>query len=538
MSQNDSSWILLGWSPVRWEEISSCPAQSLGPGPEIRVDSIFGKDSGIQFSGNALFLYCRDGVRQQFEFLRNEIVGSGAMGYILGPPGTGKSSTTLAFLSTLDRTDWVITWIHLRRKWSPMCMQFHGEHKYSISGASENEIQNILQENFESIFGVKQKRIVILDGYVEGENDHEWASKVCHKWLEKSRQYHRLVIVCSTSSRGKNTVVEDRANNVKNHNVYSWSKDDCKAALKIKSIYEQAAPFLDAHIEIDQCEPDIEEMAESKFHFSGGSCRYFFCFTTAEIISQIEESVRRAHKAVEYLTCEIGDQSDQVVNRLYSRYLNDESRPTSSIISRYAAALLAIIQGPDLVDRLCSALQGELNLSVEGWLFEMRFFSKLKRGGIRCEERLSQGGRRRIEWSEVGRLLPLDPINPVPFSGDDAWMKPVKWNQGGYDAVFFSKKTRNLRFVKITRAAAHSLKLEFFASLLGRLKVVKGYRVQSIEICYIIPKQSTSFRITPISGLGLLSAYKVGPGASSAGHWECGKEHGLVQILQMEDIHC
>jgi KaiC/GvpD/RAD55 family RecA-like ATPase len=37
----------------------------------------------------------------------------GDLGWILGPPGTGKSTTALAFASTLDKKDWIVTWIHL-----------------------------------------------------------------------------------------------------------------------------------------------------------------------------------------------------------------------------------------------------------------------------------------------------------------------------------------------------------------------------------------------------------------------------------------
>ena len=60
-----------------------------------------------------LFLYRRGDFEKVFTFLEDKVIGLGAIGWVLGPPGTGKSGSALAFISTLDRNEWVITWLHL-----------------------------------------------------------------------------------------------------------------------------------------------------------------------------------------------------------------------------------------------------------------------------------------------------------------------------------------------------------------------------------------------------------------------------------------
>lgn len=55
-------------------------------------DMNFLAGSGIQFN-KSIILYCRPMFHRQIEFLHED----GALGWILGPPGTGKSTTALAF---------------------------------------------------------------------------------------------------------------------------------------------------------------------------------------------------------------------------------------------------------------------------------------------------------------------------------------------------------------------------------------------------------------------------------------------------------
>lgn len=60
-----------------------------------------------------IYIYRREAVKKHFAFLEQEVINESAIGWILGPPGTGKSVTSFAFAMGLSRKEWVITWIHV-----------------------------------------------------------------------------------------------------------------------------------------------------------------------------------------------------------------------------------------------------------------------------------------------------------------------------------------------------------------------------------------------------------------------------------------
>jgi hypothetical protein len=78
-----------------------------------------------------LVLYCRPTFHEQCNFLKERVIDNGVLCWILGPPGTGKSTTTLAFASSLDRNEWIVTWIQLSRTNHPLYVLYDGVSKTS-----------------------------------------------------------------------------------------------------------------------------------------------------------------------------------------------------------------------------------------------------------------------------------------------------------------------------------------------------------------------------------------------------------------------
>ncbi|KAF1791267.1 hypothetical protein GQ600_25446 [Phytophthora cactorum] len=60
-----------------------------------------------------LKLYCRPTFHKQFE----------SYGLDSRPSGTGKSTTTMAFASTLDRNEWIVSWIHVSKLMDWQCVR-------------------------------------------------------------------------------------------------------------------------------------------------------------------------------------------------------------------------------------------------------------------------------------------------------------------------------------------------------------------------------------------------------------------------------
>jgi hypothetical protein len=86
---------------TEWE-VSTLGKLSYDPNSTIfQLDSNYLAKTGLP--DQKLILYCRPTFHEQFKFLRERVIDDGVLGWILGPPGTGKSTTALAFASTLDR---------------------------------------------------------------------------------------------------------------------------------------------------------------------------------------------------------------------------------------------------------------------------------------------------------------------------------------------------------------------------------------------------------------------------------------------------
>jgi hypothetical protein len=108
-------------------------------------------------------IYTRQVFLDQWKFLSDEVIGNSVLGWILGPPGSGKSISTYSFLLDLNNqknSEWIITWVHLSRTYPPLYEQFHGDYKVTDTLSSSEVLENIL-------YSVSEKRhIVVIDGYV------------------------------------------------------------------------------------------------------------------------------------------------------------------------------------------------------------------------------------------------------------------------------------------------------------------------------------------------------------------------------------
>ena len=129
----------------------------------------------------------------------------------------------------------------------------------------------------------------------------------------------------------------------------------------------------------------VKTWSRSKLYFAGASARWMFLFGTQAVIQQTNESVDFVDDIFRYLKGTVGDQSNDVVNRLFSLSLaEDDMFPRkTSIISRFAGVMLAIKSGPDLIRRLAEATHHDRNPSMDGWILEMWFFASLRDGGVK-----------------------------------------------------------------------------------------------------------------------------------------------------------
>jgi hypothetical protein len=355
--------------------------------------------------------------------------------------------------------------------------------------------------------------------------EHKDIRMLCQRWLSRNVDLCRLVILCSMSSRGKTNYVEDTNHHVKEFFVNSWKIEEYYHAIAHQPFLQSVKEVLDASLELDA---PPKEFIDSKY-FAGGSSRYMFSLPTNVVVGLLDQSVSAVQDILPYIQGTIGDHSNFVVNRLFNIFQDNPFR-NRSIVSEYAATQLAMRMGPILIENISQSLKHDLNPAMDGWFLEMWFFASLRKEGVKVyitqeKEEQTWPGSSVINFDPEHTTMEI--LNRSPI-----WLKPVKWNQGGYDVVYIDTGKNLVRFVQVTRGTEHSFKIEYFSAFFQKLMEVKDLKVEikTLEIYFLVPKnvKEFKFKYSQISGQGGLHAFKKG--------WEKGNEHNQVKVRGIQGL--
>ncbi|CAM6096004.1 unnamed protein product [Calypogeia fissa] len=219
------------------------------------LSGLFLENSGLEMKLPRT-LFCRPEFWKQFEFLDMVLHSPRPEardgqnpyynGWILASPGTGKSKTTLAFMSTIDRVHWAITWIHLSSVGvGAACYQIVDNdnrilHRRRLESAPDHIKRIILEEP-----DVDRHHIMVVDG-IWNDEPHRQVRSFCLEWVAEKYEERRLVFVSSMASRGKVKPVEDSRFGAEEFAVDSWNLDDYIHAVKNDDFYNDIQEMLDA----------------------------------------------------------------------------------------------------------------------------------------------------------------------------------------------------------------------------------------------------------------------------------------------------
>lgn len=299
----------------------------------------------------------------------------------------------------------------------------------------------------------------MLDGYRADDQNHKDVAISCEAWLEFCRENRRFCEICSMATRAKYNLDEEDSKNSRPLYIDHWELDEFRKAFDCPTIFDRFQENLDSGFVIDGQSVTKGDLILEKFYFAGTCARYMFGYHSDTVIMNISDAIASCSNILPYFDGTIGEQALSTVNRLISTktsFVRGRIRKENSLVSRFAASELALKFGPNLVRQISTALGSDLNPEMEGFLFEMWFFSMIKHDGVRLEE--SGGGSYHFNND---KLLMLDPSKNVHYPEcDKAWFKPMNWNQGGYDAVHVDFMKQIVTFFQITISKTHSLKLE------------------------------------------------------------------------------
>lgn len=500
-------------------------------------------DSISKEEATPLYLFRRPAFEAAFQFLhdvlteRREAVVTGnpfPVGWVLGPPGCGKSTAVMAFLSQLSRdVQWVCTWLHLSKSAPWQCMHIRGNQISYTEFEKPRNLDVLDLLNATDVGG--KSHFVVLDSVRHFDSLCTDAVASCLAYLGRDFLRRRLAIVSSLSSRGKPSDAVDMKYNIKVFRFSSWTEAEYLEAIKNDSFFESVKGYLDAACpdekdcetdsdapteadagnpeEPDEVEvPEREVLVRSKAYFAGGSSRYMFDLGTKEVMSRIMGSFASVGNIILYLEGKIGDQAAESVNRLLGCSLDSNGEPQSFLISRYANTVLAMKASADIIKRYYEVVRGYGNPAMEGWMFEMEFFHRLPKSHRGLTVKLADGTT--LDWEQCPDDIPiLDPTSVcLKWERNRCWYRPSKFNQGGYDAVFLDISERHLIFVQATIASRHSFALTYFGTLVkninAQFEAKSSARLRKVDIYFIVPSgKRAGFSIKKPTGRNSLCDY-------------------------------
>ncbi|KAG7377563.1 hypothetical protein PHYPSEUDO_011483 [Phytophthora pseudosyringae] len=198
--------------------------------------------------------------------------------------------------------------------------------------------------------------------------------------------------------------------------------------------------------------------------------------------------------------------------------------PVTPVISQYAATTIGIQCGPEAIKKFMTTLQESSNPALNGWMLEIVFFASLRNGGVTTVD--DAAGNTLDKWSKASIVV----SDGVPTLSTDhvVWIKPVKWNRGGYDAIMVCKRTQHVRMVQVTSAHTHTFRIDLFYMWLRNLsRSAESFEVKTLEIVFLVERKVlTDFKITKVDGEGKLVPFG----------WSHGEEKELVTRVGIKGL--
>ena len=456
-------------------------------------------------------LYMRKLCLEQIEFMAHLVEKKDGIGLINGQPGTGKSTT--AYLKALMMAVYdekIILWIHigksLHEETSFYCVVMRGTSLHSYPVMYRESVEELIMSNWGEQ-DEKSERLLFYDGFVLNSGgaggDITKVADTVKAWYESNYQLHVVFVL---SSMGKATFLTKEARmyiRQKQFTQWSWNKADYKLALSNaefrNSVADQLKPA-DSNQRVPNDPPSTAKNAmaylRAKYFYAGGCARFMFNFSTEQVIGELNLALIQQNDVSALTNTLKGCSSSDSSHTLMSVF-GPEHR---DIVSDYVKHCIA--KKTDTVPLLDFARRFELNPAMCGWIFEEFFFNCIwtsRLGTLTLLSSTSAKPLRLLKGSQMWYdFSPEDPsVDECPIG---EWLRPRKFHQGGFDAVYLSFKTAT--FVQCTIAASHSVKLQFCKDFLDAAHSKNLLTtIKRIKFYMVIPKSIQGiFSISKISG--------------------------------------
>ncbi len=274
-------------------------------------------------------LFARPRFRQQVNLIRDDVVRCGKIGRIYGQPGTGKSSATLyVSIQLVMEYGWDVLWAHVTSG-SLDCLRMKPDGTMATACIRADDFGRFLDRLHE--FGGSKGQLLVIDG-VTTEDETRLQSAGVHWVLSgRGRRGSRRLIVVSSHGKFKRLNGQARQRNLERIFIqWSWTEQDYEMAVAYHEFEESVGAFMDA----ERLPPD-GLMWRAKYYYAGGSARFMFTMTTAQVIDELKDAVEEQVMAI--AKCKSNGPFEMgSVNGLFSIFANQKYE----IVSKYAQRLV------------------------------------------------------------------------------------------------------------------------------------------------------------------------------------------------------
>jgi hypothetical protein len=407
---------------------------------------------------------------------------------ILGSPGVGKSCEVWSWLCCQHvkyveaEHNFFALWVHISLQTAPKCVILNKQ-QMCWRYVSLDEANDLLKK--------VQVKFLVLDGYRGNEDRFVKLRESAYLNLQSGND---LQIITVMSMAQKMSSEDNRVLGIDTHEVGPWTQDEqveaCAHPAFLQFVQEKLTHSGDP-ISPDQ----VKDVVGKKHYYAGGSAQWMFALTFEEMLVDIEYHLSRISNASVLLNGFVGVTSQ---HHLMTRYKKDKSFRLFLASKYVASCLLSTCEASVYRMAYNMAAQNGFPAFLD-WVVEFDFISQMKshanKNGLRQFEfvGVDQGTDSVTSVWDVPDLIDFDPDDDFDKAAMPVgtWLKPVKWNQEGYDLTgLFCDDSDNtqlyLRFVQITNAIEHIANMQHFKRLTDKVER-KFEKVVEVEIVLVSP---------------------------------------------------
>jgi hypothetical protein len=424
-----------------------------------------------------MILFSRKESDLLLQFLQIQVFEKHRSVFVLGPPGTGKTMTVLAFVSGVETGDYVITWIQIKKDSTALVCSRYTADSVKMFPLDPQDLAEFLK------IEVTKPHVIVVDGFYLSVKKHEAIISAMKNWRNVDRTKRYSIFSCSLSSRDEEDSKHDSVEQIEEFFMPSWTMNQYTEATSDPSFLTQVDQYLDA-----TSDKDLNKRLASKFALGGGSVRFTLGKKSKEVVKIISDFIDSIPAIESFILSTPGPRAPSTQNQLWNVRENvsvcGKVIKESTIISQFAADMISfLIKTPIILNRFQELLSSDINRPMSGWIFEILFFYYLKYGELKLTD-----SNPIQPFIGNQKVLQVDTSDiPVIDSTRGTWFKPMAFNEAGLDGFYCDLSKNYLLIVQVTISRTHDCNFVHFTNLIDKIRRSNpSYVIHKLDIYYIV----------------------------------------------------